>query len=93
MKDLAIFSSELIFFILTSLQKPWQSICSYICFALAVVDLKMVSGELLGPADLSGAQTFCIHEATKVVVVCEDKHLVLATFQIVTPCLEGFDDS
>ena len=53
----------------------------------------MVSGELLGPADLSGAQTLRIHEATKVVVVCEDEHLVLAIFQIVTPCLEGFDDS
>ena len=53
----------------------------------------MVSGELLGPADLSGAQTFRIHEATKVVVVCEDEQLVLVTFQIVTPYLEGFDDS
>ena len=93
MKDSAILSSELILFILASLRKPQQSICSCICFALAVVDLKMVSGELLGPADLSGAQTLRIHEATKVVVVCEDEHLVLATFQIVTPCLEGFDDS
>ena len=93
MKDLAIFSSELIFFILASLQKPRKSICSCICFALAVVNSKMVLGELLGLADLSGAQTLRIHEATKVVVVCEDEHLVFATFQIVTPCLEGFDDS
>ena len=93
MKDLAILSSELIFLILASLRKPRQSICSCICFALAVVDSKMVSGELLGPADLFGAQTLRIHEATKVVVVCEDEHLVLATFQIVTLYLEGFDDS
>ena len=55
--------------------------------------MKIVLEELLGLADLSGAQTLRIHEATKVVVVCEDKHLVLATFQIVTLCLEGFDDS
>ena len=53
----------------------------------------MVSGKLLGPADLSKAQTLCIHEATKVVVVYEDEHFVLATFQIVMPCLEGFDNS
>ena len=93
MKDLAILSSELILLILASLRKPQQSICSCICFALAVVNLKMVSGELLGLADLSGAQTLCIHEATKVVVVCKDKHLVFAIFQIVTPCFESFDNS
>ena len=93
MKDLAILSSELIFLILVSLQKPQQSICSCICFALAVVNLKMVLRELLGPADLSGAQTLRINKATKVVVVCKDKYLVLATFQIVMPCLEGFDNS
>ena len=80
MKNLAILSLELILLILASLRKPRQSICSCICFTLAVVDLKMVSRELLGPVDLSRAQTLCIHEATKVVVVYEDKHLVLATF-------------
>ena len=53
----------------------------------------MVSGELLGPTDLSGAQTLCIHEARKVVMVCKDKYLVLATFQIVTPYLKGFANS
>ena len=47
----------------------------------------------MGPADLSGAQTLHIHKATKVVVVCEDEHFVLAAFQIVTPCFEGFDNS
>ena len=93
MKDSAILSSELILLILASLRKPRQSICSCICFTLAVVNLKMVLGELLGLADLFGAQTFYIHEATKVVVICEDKHLVLATFQIVTLYLEGFDNS
>ena len=93
MKDSAILSSELILLILASLRKSRQSICSCICFALAVVDSKMVSGELLGPADLSGAQTLRIDKATKVIVVCKDEYLVLATFQIVTPCLEGFNDS
>ena len=93
MEDLAILSLELIHLILVSLRKLRQSICSCICFVLAVVDSKIVSGEFLGPADLSKAQTLYIHEAIKVVVVCEDKHLVFATFQIVTPCLKDFDDS
>ena len=48
--------------------------------ALSIIDAEVVVRELLGPTDLSEAQAFCIHEATKVVVVCEDKNLVLATF-------------
>ena len=45
-----------------------------------VVNLKIVLGELLGPTDLSGAQALYIYKATKVVIVCEDKHFLLATF-------------
>ena len=93
MKDLAILSLKLILLILASLRKPEQSICNYICFALVVVNLKIVLEELLGLADLSGAHAFHIYKVTKVVVVCEDKHFVFAIFQIVTPCFEGFDDS
>ena len=40
----------------------------------------MVSKELLGLVDLSGAQILCIHEMTKVVIIREDKHLVFAAF-------------
>ena len=93
MKDSAILSLELIFLILASLRKPQQSICSCICFALMVVNLKIVSGELLGPVDLSGAKILHIHKATKVVVVCENKYLVLANFQIVMSCLKNFKNS
>ena len=59
----------------------------------AVVDSKMVLGELLGLANLSKAQALGIHEATKVVVICEDEHFVLASFQIVTPYFENFNNS
>ena len=52
----------------------------------------MVLRELLGSADLSRAQTLCIHETTEVIVVRKDKNLMLATFQIVMPCLESFDN-
>ena len=92
MKNSAILSSELLLLILASLWKPRQSICNRICLTLAIVDSEMVSRELLGPADLSGAQALRIHETTEVIVVRKDENLMLATFQIVTPCLEGFDD-
>ena len=92
MKDLAIFSLELILFILALLGKPQQSICSRICIALAIIDSKVITRELLGPTDLSGAQALCIHELTEVIMVRKDENLMLAAFQIVTPRLEGFDD-
>ena len=53
----------------------------------------MVLKELLSSVDLSKAQSLCIDEITKVVVVYEDEHLVIATFQIVTPCFKGFNNS
>ena len=93
MKDSAILSSELILLILASLGKPRQSICSRIRLTLAIVDSEMVSRELLGPADLSGAQTLCIHKTTEVIMVRKNKNLILAAFQIVMPRLEGFDNS
>ena len=93
MKDLAIFSMEFILLILAFLQKPQQSICNCICFALAVINLKIIPRELLGLADLSGAHTFYIHEETKIVVVYEDKHLMLATIQIMMLCFKGFNNT
>ena len=51
-----------------------------ICLALTIVNSKMISGELLGPADLLEAQTLYIHETTKIIMIGEYKHLVLATF-------------
>ena len=40
----------------------------------------MILEKLLDPVDLSEAQTFYIYEAMKVVIIYEDKHLMLATF-------------
>ena len=61
-KDLSIFSFELIFFIVAYLKKLWQSIHSCICFVLVIIDLKIVLKKLLGPADLLKAQVFCIYK-------------------------------
>ena len=93
MKDSAVLSSQLIFLILAPLEKPRPSIYSRICLALAIIDPKVITRELLGPPDLFGAHALCIHETTEVIVVRKDENLMLAAFQVVTPRLEGFDDS
>ena len=53
----------------------------------------MVSKKLLSLADLPRAQIFYIYEVTKVVIIYENKHLILETFQIVIPCLRNFNNS
>ena len=80
MKDLAILSLELILLILVSLEKSKQNIYSRICLALAIIDLKIITRELLDPIDLSGAQALCIHETTKIIMVRKDENLMLAAF-------------
>ena len=52
----------------------------------------MVLRELLGPADLSGAQALRIHETTEVIVVRKDENFMLAAFEVVAPSLECFKD-
>ena len=53
----------------------------------------MVLREFLGSTNLLGAQTLCIYKTTEIVIICEDKNLMLAAFQIMTSCLEGFNNS
>ena len=50
-------------------------------------------GKFLGLTDLSRAQAFCIHKTTEVIMVYKNKNLMLAAFQVVAPCLEGFNNS
>ena len=61
--------------------------------ALAIVYFKIILRELLGPADLFGAQTLHIRKTTEVIMVHKDENLMLAVFQIMTPRLKGFDNS
>ena len=93
MKNSATFSLELIFFIFASLKKFYQSICSCICFAFTIPNLKIVSKKLLDPINLSGAQTLCIHETKEVIVIRKNKNLIFAVFQVVVPILECFNNS
>ena len=92
-QDLGVFGLKNSFFFGILLRVLRQSICSSIGLTLSIIDTKVIAKELLGPTDLCGAQAFRIHEAAEVVVVCEDKNLVFANFQIVPPYFKCFNDS
>ncbi len=92
MKNLSILISERFFFGLVSLQKARQSISCSISFSLTIIDPEVLSRELLGPADLTRAQAFCIHESTKIVMVSKDEELVFAALQVVAPSFESLNN-
>ena len=80
MKNLDILSLKLFFLIMTPLREMKEGVYSSISLASMVVDLKMVSKKFLGPSNLIRAQTFYIHELTKVVIIDQDKDIILAAF-------------
>ncbi len=80
LKNLGILICKSFFFSLTSLKEVKQSISCSISFFLTIIDLKMVLRELLGLADLTKAQTFCIHELMEVIMINKDEDFVFAIF-------------
>lgn len=93
MNNLGIFYSKSFFFNLASLKKVEQSIYIFIGLFLTIINPKIVLRELLSPADLAGAQTLHIYKTITVVIVSKNKALILTTFQVVAPSLEGFNKS
>ena len=77
MHNLDVLRSEGVFLLSTPLRVSRQGIGSSVSLALTIVDSEVVTRELLGPADLSGAQTLRVHEPAEVVVVGEYEHLML----------------
>ena len=68
-QDCDVFCSEGLFFCSILLRVLRQSIGSFVSLALTIIDSEVVAREFLGLANLSGAQTLCLHEPTEVVVV------------------------
>ena len=79
-QNLDVLRSEGVLLLSTQLRVLRQGISSSVSLALTIIDLEVVARELLGPANLSGAQTLRVHEPAKVVVVGEYKHLMLGAF-------------
>lgn len=62
---------------------------SSISFVLTMVNSKVVSRELLSPADVSRAQALHIRESTEVVVISQHDNFMLGALQVVPPILEA----
>lgn len=78
MKNLDILVLEYFFLKLTLPWKLRQGIICHISSLLTIVDLKIVTKELLGLTNLTGARTFCIYELTRVDMVRKDENFVFA---------------
>ena len=92
MKNLEILISKSFFLGLASLKEARQGISRSICIFLTIIDLKVISRELLGPKNLIKAIAFSIHELTELIMVNKDEDLVFATFQEVTPSLQSLNN-
>ncbi len=93
MKNLEILISESFFLGLASLEEVRQGISRSISLFLTIIDLEVVSRELLGPTDLTKAQAFCMHESTEVIMVSKAEDLIFTALQVVVPSLKNFNDS
>lgn len=92
MQNLSVFSLKSLFFSLTSLGKTRQAIRKIICIFLAIVNLKILPREFLGPSNLPGTPALDISELVEIVIVNEDKDLKFIAFQVVTLSLKGFNN-
>ncbi len=93
MKNLEVLISESFFLGLAPLGEAWQGISRRISFFLMLINLEVVSRELLGSADLTRAQAFRIHKLTEVIMVSKDEDLIFAALQVVAPSLKGFNNN
>ncbi len=80
MKNLEILLSKSLFLDLASLREAKQGINCSISLSWTIIDLEMIFRELLCPADLTRAQTLCIHRLAEVIIVSNDEDLVFAVF-------------
>ena len=69
MENLGVLSSKLFFLIMAPLREAREGVYSTVRLVLSIIDSKMIPRELLGPPDLTRAQTLCIHKPTEVVMV------------------------
>ncbi len=93
MENLGVLISESLVLGLASVGEARQGICRSISLSLTIIDLEVISRELLGPVNLTRAQAFCIYESTEVIIVSKDEDLVFAAFQVVAPSLKSFNNS
>ena len=75
-QNLDFLRSEGVFLFSTPLRVSRQGIGSLVSLALTIIDSKVVTREFPSPANLSGAQTLCVHETSKVVMVGKHEYFM-----------------
>ena len=80
LQDFDVLCSEGIFLLCIPLEISRQGISSSVSLALTIVDLKVVTRELLGLADLFGAQILRVYKLAEVVVIGDYEHLMMGAF-------------
>ena len=92
MQDFDVFCSKGVFFLSVPLGISRQGISSSVSFALMIIDSEVVTREFLGPTDLSGAQTLCVHKSSEVVMVGKHEDFISRALQVVLPRLESLNN-
>ncbi len=92
MKNLNILILERFFLGLASMREARQSISCNIGFSLIIIDLKVVSSELLSPTNLARASAFCIYKLTEVIMVSIDKDFVFIDFYVAASSFEDLNN-
>ena len=77
MEDFDVLGIEGLFFFCTLLRVLKQSVSSFICLTLTIINSEVVTREFLGPAKLSRVQTFRVYELAEIVVVGKHKNFML----------------
>lgn len=93
MQDLSVFCLKAGFFFDISLRVLRESINSPISFVLVIINLRMIPQQLLSPLDLSRTQVFDVYKMVEIVIICENKNLISAIFQLMSPDLEDPNNS
>ena len=93
MKNSSVLGLKLIFFLNISFKKIKERVYSSICFTLTIIDSKMVIKELLGPANLTKAQTLYVYELLEVIMVSKNEYLVFTIFWVVLLGFKSFNNS
>ena len=91
-QDLDVLGSKGLLLLSTLIKVSRQGISSSVSLALIIIDLKVVTREFPSLTDLSGAQTLCVHELSKFIMVGKHEDFMLRAFWLVLLSLERLNN-
>ncbi len=92
MQDFYILGLKGLFFLSIPLEVLRQGISSSISFALSIINLEVVPGQLLNLPDLLRTQVFRLYKMLEFIMVCKHENFMLAALQVISLGFEGFNN-